>query len=87
MVLNKANYGLPTAITMLIGIVVGSGIFFKADDVLRLSGGDLGLGIILFALAALNIIFGCLALTEMAGRSDIKGGLVRSHSYRIFFSL
>lgn len=74
--MNKANYGLPTAITMLIGIVVGSGIFFKADDVLRLSGGDLGLGIILFALAALNIIFGCLALTEMAGRSDIKGGLV-----------
>ncbi len=32
--LNK-RYGLMTAIAMVVGVVIGSGVFFKADDVLR----------------------------------------------------
>ena len=39
--LNK-KYGLFTAICMVVGIVIGSGIFFKAKDVLVAAGGKSG---------------------------------------------
>ena len=35
------KYGLPTAICMVVGIVIGSGIFFKAEKILNATGGDL----------------------------------------------
>lgn len=35
------KYGFWTAVAMVIGIVIGSGVFFKADDVLNASGGSL----------------------------------------------
>ena len=34
----KKKYGLFTAICMVVGIVIGSGIFFKTPDVLAKSG-------------------------------------------------
>ena len=37
----EKRYGFPTALSMVIGIVIGSGIFFKAAKVLRLTGGDM----------------------------------------------
>ena len=37
----KKQYGLWTGIAMVIGIVIGSGVFLKAGGVLALSGGDL----------------------------------------------
>ena len=36
------KYGLPTAICMVVGIVIGSGIFFKATKVLANNNGDMG---------------------------------------------
>ena len=36
----KKKYGVFTAICMVVGIVIGSGIFFKAKDVLNASGGN-----------------------------------------------
>ena len=30
----KKKYGLPTAIALVIGIVIGSGVFFKAEKIL-----------------------------------------------------
>ena len=37
----KEKYGLLTAIAMVVGIVIGSGVFFKAEKVLTATGGDL----------------------------------------------
>ena len=37
----KKQYGLWTGIAMVVGIVIGSGVFIKADDVLTQAGGDL----------------------------------------------
>ena len=37
----KKKYGFWTATAMVVGIVIGSGVFFKADDVLAASGGSL----------------------------------------------
>ena len=42
----KKKYGLFTAMGMVIGIVVGSGVFFKAQNVLNSTNGDMPLGII-----------------------------------------
>ncbi|WP_459129758.1 APC family permease [Guggenheimella bovis] len=70
------HYGLLTAITMIVGIVIGSGIFFKAPSVLIATKGSITLGVLCFAFAALNIIFGSLALSELAKRTTRSGGLI-----------
>ncbi len=36
----KKKYGLFTAICMVVGIVIGSGIFFKAKDVFAAAAGN-----------------------------------------------
>ena len=52
----KRKYGLPTAIAMVVGIVIGSGIFFKADDVLKLTNGKLSLSILAWAVGGLIML-------------------------------
>lgn len=74
--MDKRRYGLFTAITMITGVVIGSGIFFKADDVLRYTDGNVLLGIIIFAVAAIAIIFGCLTISQLANLTDKPGGLI-----------
>ena len=37
------KYGLITAICMVVGTVIGSGVFFKAQDVLNKMGGNMPL--------------------------------------------
>lgn len=70
------KYGLLTAITMIIGVCIGSGIFFKSDNVLVATGGNILLGVVCFVLAAISIIFGCLTIGELAAHTDKVGGLV-----------
>lgn len=72
----EAHYGLLTATTMIIGIVIGSGIFFRSSQVLDYTGGSVGLGVLTFCIAALSIIFGSLTLTELSVRTDKNGGVV-----------
>ena len=73
---NENGYSLMTAITMIIGICIGSGIFFKADDILSFTGGDVRLGILLLSIGAFSIIFGSITLTELSIRTEKIGGLV-----------
>lgn len=72
----KKKYNLFTAIAMIVGIVVGSGIFFKTDDILAYTQGNVLLGVIIFSLAALSIIFGSLSISELSVRTDKPGGLI-----------
>ncbi len=74
--MEKRKYGLLTAITMITGIVIGSGVFFKADDVLGYTNGNVLLGVIIFAVAAIAIVFGCLAISSLANLTDKPGGLI-----------
>ncbi len=74
--MNKKNYGLFTAITMIAGVVIGSGIFFKSDDILTYTNGNMLLGVIVFVVAAIAIIFGCLSISQLATRTDKPGGLI-----------
>lgn len=72
----REHYGLLTATTMIIGIVIGSGIFFKSDDVLNYTGGSIGLGVLVLCIGAFSIIFGSLTLTELSMRTKTSGGFV-----------
>lgn len=70
------TYGLMTTIAMIVGIVVGSGIYFRADDVYSYTSGNLALGIMALTLAAICIIFGSLTFSYLAVRTETEGGLV-----------
>lgn len=52
----KKQYGLWTGIAMVIGIVIGSGVFIKADDVLKQSGGDLKLSLLAWFVGGLIMV-------------------------------
>lgn len=74
--MEKKGYSLFTTIGMIVGIVIGSGIFFKSDNILVASNGSILLGIILFCIAAIGIIFGSLSIKELAQRSNTAGGVI-----------
>ncbi len=52
----KKRYGLFTAICMVVGIVIGSGVFFKAQDVLNYTGGNMLLGILAWVIGGIVMI-------------------------------
>lgn len=72
----RESYGLFTTITMIVGIVIGSGIYFRADDVFGYANGNLALGLLVLALGALCIVFGSLTFSELSKKNVSEGGLV-----------
>ena len=76
--LNKPHkkYSLWTTITMIVGVCIGSGIFFKSDNILVATKGSIILGVLLFVLAAIAIIFGSLTIAELSSRTDKPGGII-----------
>lgn len=72
----KKEYSLFSAIAMIVGIVIGSGIFFKSDDVLNYTGGNVMLGVMVFVVAAISIIFGSLTIAQLALRTNKPGGVI-----------
>lgn len=72
----KSKYNLLTCIAMIVGVVIGSGIFFKSDNILIATGGNIFLGVLAFIIAAMSIIFGSLTLAELAARTDKAGGII-----------
>lgn len=72
----KKSYRLPTAIAMIVGICIGSGIFFKSDNILSATGGSVTRGILVFLLGAAGIVFGGLSIAQLAARTSRSGGIV-----------
>ena len=64
------RYTLTTAICLIVGICIGSGIFFKSDNILVATGGNIALGVGMFLLAATTIIFGGLTLARVRGANQ-----------------
>lgn len=73
---SRKKYSLPTAVAMIVGICIGSGIFFKTDNILYAAGGSVAKGIFVFVLGAVSIVFGGLTFGELAKRTDSAGGLI-----------
>lgn len=72
----QGKFGLSTTIAMIIGIVIGSGIFFKTPEIIKATNGNILHGTIAFVLAALSIIFGGLTISQFTKKENGIGGLI-----------
>lgn len=72
----EKRYGLWTAISMVVGVVIGSGIFFKAEVVLARTDGNMPLGILAWLIVGAIMIVCTNAFASMANRYDKANGLV-----------
>lgn len=72
----KKKYGLPTAIAMVVGVVAGSGVFFKAETVLTATGGDVRSGIAAWLMVGLIMIICANTFSVLASRYERATGLV-----------
>lgn len=72
----EKKYGLWTTVAMVIGIVIGSGVFFKADNILMASGGNVKTALIAWLVGAVSMIFGALVFAECSNRFERSNGIV-----------
>ena len=72
----EKKYGLPTAICMVVGTVVGSGVFFKAEAVLNKTGGNMPLGILAWLIVGAIMIICSYVFATMATKYEKVNGLV-----------
>ncbi|MEG0768583.1 MAG: APC family permease [Ruthenibacterium sp.] len=72
----KKKYGLITAVAMVVGIVIGSGVFFKAEKVLKATGGNLPLGILAWVLGGAIMVICAYTFSVMATRYSNVNGIV-----------
>ena len=70
------KYGLPTAICMVVGTVIGSGVFFKAQNVLNATDGNMPLGIAAWLITGLIMIICSAQFAVMATRYDKVNGVI-----------
>ena len=75
---NKLNkrYGFFTAYAMVVGTVIGSGVFFKAEKVLTSTGGNLPLGIASWIIGGAIMLVCAYAFSQMASRFAYINGVV-----------
>ena len=72
----QRKYGIWTATAMVIGIVIGSGVFFKADDVLKASGGSLSTALLAWLIGGSIMVVTALVFAKIATRVERVNGLV-----------
>lgn len=70
------KYGLVTAICMVVGIVIGSGIFFKGQDVLVKTNGNLLFSVISWAVGGLVMIICSAQFAVMATKHEKVNGVI-----------
>ncbi len=73
--LNK-RYGLFTAICMVVGIVIGSGVFFKAQDILNYTGGNMLVGILAWVIGGIVMIICAFNFANFATKYAKVNGVV-----------
>ena len=78
----EAKYGLFTAISMVIGQVIGSGIFFKVDDVLFATQGNVLAGLFGFLIVGIIVVFAGISMANYAELLPKEGGILSYVKYR-----
>lgn len=78
----EAKYGLFTAISLVIGQVIGSGIFFKVDDVLSATQGNSFAGLLGFIIVGISVVFAAVSLANYAELLPKDGGILNYVEYR-----
>lgn len=72
----EKRYGLPTAICMVVGTVIGSGVFYKAQTVLEKTGGSMILGVLAWIITGLLMIICSAMFAVMATKYEKVSGVV-----------
>ena len=72
----KKRYGLLTAICLVVGTVIGSGVFFKAQDVLEMTGGDMITGILAWVITGAVMLACILAFAVITTKHEKANGIV-----------
>lgn len=72
----KKRYGLITAICMVVGIVIGSGVFFKAQNVLEKTGGNALDGILAWVIGGSIMVVLSATFAIMATKYEKVNGVV-----------
>ena len=72
----QKKYGFWTATAMVVGIVIGSGVFFKADDVLKASGGDLPTALLAWLIGGSIMVVTAYVFSKIATRIERVNGVV-----------
>ncbi|MBR3869735.1 MAG: APC family permease [Clostridia bacterium] len=70
------KYGLLTAICMVVGTVIGSGVFFKAQNVLAATNGNMPMGIAAWVITGLIMIICSAQFAVMATKYEKVNGVV-----------
>ncbi|PIE57919.1 MAG: amino acid permease [Desulfobulbus propionicus] len=72
----ERKYGVWTATAMVVGIVIGSGVFFKADDVLLASGGSLPTALLAWGIGGAIMVVTASVFARIATRIEKVNGVV-----------
>ena len=72
----ERKYGLFTAICMVVGIVIGSGVFFKAQTILTKTGGNMPMGILAWIIGGAIMLVCLLTFSFMGQKYERINGLV-----------
>ena len=72
----KKNLGWPTATSIVVGCVIGAGVFFKPYAIYQATGGAPGMGILAWVIGGIMSILGALTFAEVAILIPKTGGMV-----------
>ena len=72
----EKRYGLFTAICMVVGIVIGSGVFFKAQDILNYTDGNMLLGILAWLIGGVVMVICAFNFANFATKYSKVNGVV-----------
>ena len=72
----KKNLGVLSAVSVVVGCVIGAGVFFKPYAIYRATGGGAGLGLLSWIIGGIISIFGALTFAEIAVMIPRTGGMV-----------
>ena len=72
----RKDLGLATATSLVVGCVIGAGVFFKPYAIYQATGGAPGMGMLAWVVGGLMSIFGALTFAEVAILIPKTGGMV-----------
>ena len=70
------------AVSMVVGQMVGSGIFFKVDDVLASTNGNVYAGVMGFIIVGISVVFSAASMANYAIFSPKEGGILHYVEFR-----
>jgi len=64
------------ALLTAIGFMIGSGIFFRADNIIGATGGNVVVSILAWIVTATTLVFAGISIAAIASQKNIEGGFV-----------